>query len=103
MNNQGMDKSLFFITLSAICVWLVVDVALGKNYLGGFLATLFPFMTDTSTPRGEMTTEEVEEAQKNAPSSSAMGGGAGRKTLSERVNGNYSTNGQIVGDSYRKN
>ena len=103
MNNQGMDKSLFFITLSAICVWLVVDVAVGKNYLGNFLSTLFPFMSDSSEPRGAMTVEEVEEAQENAPSSTAIGGGVGRKTLSERVNGNYSTNGQIVGDNYRKN
>ena len=98
---ENMDKSLFFITLSAICVWLVVDVALGKNYLGGFLATLFPFMNNSTEPRGSMTTEEVEEAQKNAPNSSAIG--SNQSWGGNRVNGNYSTNGQIVGDEYRKN
>ena len=39
-----MDKSLFFITLAFFCVWLIVDVAVGKDYLGNFLKTLFPFM-----------------------------------------------------------
>lgn len=105
--NVGMDRSLFFITLSAVCVWLVVDVAIGKNYLGSFLATLFPFMNNGETaPRGEMTTEEVKQAENNAPSSSAIGSGRGSDNPnygSNRANGNYSTNGQIVGDSYRKN
>lgn len=100
--NVGMDRSLFFITLSAVCVWLVVDVALGKNYLGSFLATLFPFMNNGETaPRGEMTTEEVKQAENNAPSSSAIG--SNKSWGGSRANGNYSTNGQIVGDSYRKN
>ena len=100
MGKEGMDKSLFFLTLSAVCVWLVVDVALGKNYLGHFLSTLFPFMNDSGTVT-TMTTEEVEKAQETAPSSSAIG--SNKSFGSDRVNGNYSTNGQIVGDSYRKN
>ena len=103
MGNNGMDKSLFFITLSAVCVWLVVDVAVGKNYLGSFLSTLFPFMNGETTPRGAMTTEEVEEAKETAPSSSAFGSGRGVSVGRGTANGNYSTNGQIVGDSYRKN
>lgn len=41
-----MDKSLFFITIAFACIWLVVDVAVGKDYLGNFLATLFPFMKE---------------------------------------------------------
>lgn len=101
MEKNGMDKSLFFITLSAVCVWLVVDVAVGKNYLGSFLSTLFPFMNGETTPRAAMTTEEVEEVKETAPSSSAIG--SNKSFGSDRVNGNYSTNGQIVGDSYRKN
>lgn len=48
MNGQ-MDKSLFFITLSAVCVWLIVDMAVGKNRLGSFLTTLFPFMDSAGT------------------------------------------------------
>ena len=101
MENNNMDKSLLFLTLSAVCIWLIVDVAMGKNYLGSFLSTLFPFMTGNSTPRGTMTVEEVKEAENNAPSSSAIG--SGKTWGGERANGNYSTNGQIVGDSYRKN
>lgn len=100
MGKEGMDKSLFFITLSAVCVWLVVDVAVGKNYLGHFLSTLFPFMSENVSGAG-MTPEEVEKAQENAPSSSASGGN--KSWGGSRANGNYSTNGQIVGDEYRKN
>ena len=39
-----MDKSLFFITLAMVCVWLVVDTAIGKKHLLSFLSTLFPFI-----------------------------------------------------------
>ena len=61
---DNMDKSLFFITLSAVCVWLIVDKAVGKDYLGSFLQTVFPFMADS----GGGSTGTVE----NAPSSSAV-------------------------------
>lgn len=56
--NHHMDKSLFFLTISFVCVWLVVDVAVGKNRLGAFLSAIFPFMggVDTTT-----TTAQVEE------------------------------------------
>lgn len=43
--NGNVDKSLLFMFLSFVCIWLVVDVAVGKNYLGNFLNTLFPFMS----------------------------------------------------------
>ena len=72
MQNNNMDKSLFFITLSCICVWLVVDMAIGKNYLGNFLTIIFPFME--TEPASHMTEEETKEAASNAPSSSAIGG-----------------------------
>lgn len=71
-----MDKSLFFITLSAVCVWLIVDMAVGKDHLGNFLSTLFPFM-ESSGPSGgiELTEEQEENLSKgkadNSPSSSA--------------------------------
>ena len=41
MKNK-MDNSIFFLTLSFVCIWLIVDVAAGKDYLGSFLGTLFP-------------------------------------------------------------
>ena len=70
---DNMDKSLFFITLSFLCVWLIVDMAIGKNYLGNFLGIIFPFMASESEPM-IMTEQEQEEAANNAPSSSAIGG-----------------------------
>lgn len=98
---KNMDKSLLFMTLSAVCIWLVVDVAMGKNYLGAFLVSLFPFMAEDSSKGLFKNKKEVEKAQESAPSSSAIG--SNKSYGGERVNGNYSTNGQIVGDSYRKN
>lgn len=40
-----MDKSLFFLTLSLCCFWLIVDNVVGDKRLDGFLASMFPFMT----------------------------------------------------------
>ena len=76
MEKSTMDKSLLFITLSCVCVWLIVDSAIGNKYLYNFLGIIFPFMSDGNTAaRGEMTTEEVEQAVENAPSSSTIGSG----------------------------
>lgn len=77
MNGQ-MDKSLFFITLSAVCVWLIVDMAVGKDHLGNFLSTLFPFMDSSGSSGSIELTEEQEEnlsqgKADNAPTSSAAG------------------------------
>lgn len=73
-----LDKSLFFLLMSFVCIWLVLDVAVGNDRLGAFLESIFPFMKGTSNSSGNtgMTTQEVEEAQENAPSSSAMGSGS---------------------------
>ena len=61
-----MDKSLFFITLSAVCVWLIVDMAVGKDRLGNFLATLFPFMDSAGTePVNSDTTPNSNESGSN--------------------------------------
>lgn len=83
-----MDKSLLFLLLSFVCIWLVLDVAVGNDRLGNFLETLFPFMKGTSNSSGStgMTTEEVEEAMENAPSSSAIGSGT-----TGPMTGNYQT------------
>ena len=54
-----MDKSLFFITLSMVCVWLVVDTAIGKKHLLSFLSTLFPFIDGTE----KEATAKVEAEQ----------------------------------------
>lgn len=57
-----MDKSLFFITLSMVCVWLVVDTAIGKKHLLSFLSTLFPFIDGPETE----APAKVEAEQKPA-------------------------------------
>lgn len=37
-----MEKSLLYMTLALVCVYLIIDAAIGKDRIGGFLATLFP-------------------------------------------------------------
>lgn len=62
-----MDKSLFFITLSMVCVWLIVDTAIGKKRLISFLSTLFPFIdspdadTQTTQEPGQQGKQEAEK------------------------------------------
>lgn len=63
-----MDKSLFFITLSMVCVWLVVDTAIGKKHLLAFLSTLFPFIDspEAVSPGKADATQEKQAEQKPA-------------------------------------
>lgn len=91
-----MDKSLLFMLLAFVCIWLVMDVAVGDDKLGKFLESLFPFMEGTSNSSGSagMTPQEVEKAQQNAPSSSAMGSGysiPGTTGPMDQMTGNYQT------------
>ena len=37
-----MDKGLFFMTLALVCIWLIVDCAIGRDRVGAFLKTIFP-------------------------------------------------------------
>ena len=92
MKDNQMDKSLFFITLSCLCIWLVVDVAIGKNYLGNFLGTLFPFMKESDSVT--WNTETVKEAAKNAPSSSAIGSGRGSGFNEDKSGGGTASGGR---------
>ena len=64
-----MDKSLFFITLSMLCVWLVVDTAIGKKRLLSFLSTLFPFI---DSPDAE-SPSKVEAEQGKKPEQKTTG------------------------------
>lgn len=89
-----MDKSLFFLLMSFVCIWLVLDVAVGNDRLGNFLESIFPFMKGTANSSGGMTTQQVQEAMKNAPSSSAMGSGysvPGTVGPMDQMTGNYQT------------
>lgn len=69
---DNMDRSLFFMTLSFVCIWLLVDMAVGKNYLTNFLSILIPFV-ESSGSDVSMNETEQKLASENAPSSSAMG------------------------------
>ena len=40
MNN---DKSLFFMTLCLICIWLILDNIYGNKYVDNFLSNMFDF------------------------------------------------------------
>lgn len=37
-----MEKSLLYLTLALVCVYLIVDAAIGKDRIGLFLSTIFP-------------------------------------------------------------
>lgn len=67
------DKSLFFLIMSMACIWLILDQAFGAKRLQGFLAMLFPFMSDSSSSGTAMTSEQYEKAVETAPESSAIG------------------------------
>ena len=36
------DRSLFFITLALICIWLILDNFYGKKHINTFLLSIFP-------------------------------------------------------------
>ena len=62
-----MDKSLFFITLSMVCIWLVVDTAIGKKHLLSFLSTLFPFIDSPETEASEKVEAEQGKQAEQKP------------------------------------
>lgn len=45
------DKSLFFLTLSLICVWIIIDNIIGHKYLNTFLSNMFDFIPKTTTKK----------------------------------------------------
>ena len=63
-----MAKSLFFITLSMVCVGLVVDTAIGKKHLLSVLSTLFPFIDspDAGPPEKSEAQQGKQAEQKPA-------------------------------------
>lgn len=62
-----MDKSLFFITLAMVCVWLVVDMAIGKKRLLSFLSTLFPFIDSPEPSSPEKVNAEPGKQAEQKP------------------------------------
>lgn len=57
------DKALFFLTAALCCVWLVIDTAVGNDYLGRALSSVFPFMggTTNTTPPAQENVTSTEE------------------------------------------
>lgn len=80
-----MDKSLFFITLAMVCVWLVVDTAIGNKHLITFLSTMFPFIDAPGSDDDSRSQGSGGTASPNAPSSSAVGSGS--NSSSEPISG----------------
>lgn len=46
------NKSIFFLTLSFICIWLILDNIYGKKYIDRFLTAVFPFYNSGVTVTG---------------------------------------------------
>lgn len=80
------DNSLFFMTLSLLCVWLIVDYVIGKKYLGAFLSML-PFMNEGES-LGETIKENVKEKLVGEIVTDDQG--------IDRVKGNGSFNGAVA-------
>lgn len=43
------DKSLFFLTLFIVLVWLIIDNIVGKKYITRFLSMMFDFIPAPTT------------------------------------------------------
>ena len=43
------SKSLFFLCLSLVCIWLILDNIYGQKYVNKFLGLMFDFMNGSST------------------------------------------------------
>ena len=59
------DKSLFFMTLSLICVWVILDNIYGKKYLDIFLSNVFDFYTTSVTTSKTFNEKGLEEYYNN--------------------------------------
>lgn len=49
------DKSMFFLTLSLICVWVILDNVYGQKYLDTFLSNVFDFYNKKDTEKTTAT------------------------------------------------
>lgn len=77
------NKSIVFLTISFICVWLTLDSVYGKQYLHRFLANVFPFYSMKKSKLSETLSKThkdndpvvkaVEEKKKNGETVYYMG------------------------------
>ena len=59
------DKSLFFMTLSLICVWVILDNIYGKKYLDIFLSNVFDFYNSSATTSKTFNEKGIEDYYNN--------------------------------------
>lgn len=59
------DKSLFFMTLSLICVWVILDNIYGKKYLDVFLSNVFDFYKSSVTTSKTFNEKGLEDYYNN--------------------------------------
>lgn len=62
--NKTDNKSILFLTLSFLCIWVILDNIFGKRYLDTFLSNVFPFYTTNSNSIIERFTDAVDTAKK---------------------------------------
>ena len=62
-------KGIFFLTICIICVWLIIDAAVGKKYVRRFLHTILPFISidevNNTTVNKTGTTKVVTDEKGN--------------------------------------
>ena len=56
------SKSLFFLCLSLVCIWLILDNIYGHKYVNTFLGNMFDFMGGSSS--GSSSTTKVYTTDK---------------------------------------
>lgn len=64
-----MDKSLFFIAMFLICLWLIADDFVGQKRLSKFAQMISPSWTNPIEAIGDKYDESMEEAQRRAKES----------------------------------
>ena len=74
------NKSIFFLTLSFICIWLILDNIYGKKYIDRFLTAVFPFYkgdvtgTENTAVIQTTQTENTSDDKSDTKSDNTHGG-----------------------------
>ena len=57
------DRSLFFLSLSLICIWVIIDNFIGKKYLRKLVNSI---VSDGGTGTGQKTVSELQQVNNGA-------------------------------------
>ena len=67
-----MDKSLFFLFITFLCIWLILDEFVGKGYIGNLVDNLIGGGSGTSiTDKAKKTAEKAAESKAKGKSKTA--------------------------------